>query len=274
VLANEQVENGRGWRSGALVEKKKLTQWFLRITDYADDLIEGLATLDRWPEKVRLMQENWIGRSTGLQFSFDFAGAAPADFESGIEVYTTRPDTLFGASFVGIAPDHPLAEQLAAGDPRVVEFIADCRRGGTSEAEIEGAEKLGFDTGLRVAHPFAPAQTLPVWIANFILMDYGTGAIFACPAHDQRDLDFARKYGLPVTPVVLPADGHPATFMVGSEAYTGPGKIFNSGFMDGMTIEQAIEAEAQAQAICMQTEDFRRAYEAFAAKQKPVFQGD
>ncbi|MDP1736803.1 MAG: leucine--tRNA ligase [Caulobacter sp.] len=239
VLANEQVENGRGWRSGALVEKKKLTQWFLRITDYADDLIEGLATLDRWPDKVRLMQENWIGRSTGLQFSFDFAGVAPAGFESGIEVYTTRPDTLFGASFVGIAPDHPLAEQLAANDPKIVEFVADCRRGGTSEAEIEGAEKLGLDTGLRVTHPFTPGQTLPVWIANFILMEYGTGAIFGCPAHDQRDLDFARKYGLPVTPVVLPADGHPATFMVGSEAYTGPGRIFNSGFMDGMTIEQA-----------------------------------
>ncbi|MDO8295231.1 MAG: leucine--tRNA ligase [Caulobacter sp.] len=239
VLANEQVIDGRGWRSGAVVEKKKLTQWFLRITDYADDLIEGLSTLDRWPDKVRTMQENWIGRSTGLRFSFDFAGTPPAGFEDGLEVYTTRPDTLFGAAFVGIAPDHPLAEQLGAANPDVAAFVAECRRGGTSEAEIEGAEKLGHDTGLRVAHPFDPDKTLPVWIANFILMDYGTGAIFGCPAHDQRDLDFARKYGLPVLPVVLPTDAHPATFMVGADAYTGPGKIFNSGFLDGQGIEQA-----------------------------------
>ena len=250
VLANEQVIDGRGWRSGAVVEKKKLTQWFLRITDYADDLIEGLATLDRWPEKVRTMQENWIGRSTGLRMSFDFAGDAPAGFEAGLEVYTTRPDTLFGASFLGIAPDHPLAEQLSAANPAVAAFVADCRRGGTSEAEIEGAEKLGLDTGLRVAHPFVEGQTLPVWIANFILIDYGTGAIFGCPAHDQRDLDFARKYGLPVLPVVLPGDAHPATFMVGSEAYTGPGKIFNSSFLDGLTIEQA-KAEAVARIEAM-----------------------
>ena len=239
VLANEQVIDGRGWRSGAMIEKKKLTQWFLRITDYADDLIEGLATLDRWPDKVRTMQENWIGRSTGLRMTFDFAGDAPTGFKDGLEVYTTRPDTLFGASFVGIAPDHPLAEQLSAKDPTVATFVADCRRGGTSEASIEGAEKLGLDTGLRVAHPFLDGQTLPVWIANFILMDYGTGAIFGCPAHDQRDLDFARKYSLPVLPVVLPGDAHAATFMIGSEAYTGPGKIFNSGFLDGLTIEQA-----------------------------------
>ena len=239
VLANEQVIDGRGWRSGALVEKKKLTQWFLRITDYADDLIEGLASLDRWPAKVRTMQENWIGRSTGLQFSFDFAGAVPAGFESGLEVYTTRPDTLFGASFVGIAPDHPLAEQLSAADPKVAAFVADCRRGGTSEAEIEGAEKLGLDTGLRVAHPFADGQTLPGWIANFILMDYGTGAIFGCPAHDQRDLDFARKYDLPVRPVVLPDDTQPADMVIGTEAFTGPGKLFNSSFLDGLAIEPA-----------------------------------
>jgi leucyl-tRNA synthetase len=239
VLANEQVIDGRGWRSGAVVEKKKLTQWFLRITDYADALIDGLQGLDRWPDKVRTMQENWIGRSTGLQFSFDFDGRAPDGFEAGLEVYTTRPDTLFGAAFVGIAPDHPLAEQLSARDPKIAAFVAECRKGGTSEADIEGAEKLGYDTGLSVKHPFVDGETLPVWIANFILMDYGTGAIFGCPAHDQRDLDFARKYGLPVKPVVLPGDAHAATFMVGSEAYTGPGKIFNSGFMDGMTVEQA-----------------------------------
>jgi len=196
------------------------------------------------------MQENWIGRSTGLRMTFDFVGAAPAGLKDGLEVYTTRPDTLFGASFLGIAPDHPLAETLSADDPKVAAFVAECRRGGTSEAEIESAEKLGFDTGLRVAHPFIAGETLPVWIANFILMDYGTGAIFGCPAHDQRDLDFARKYGLPVKPVVLPGDAHPATFMVGSEAYTGPGRIFNSDFLDGMTIEQA-KAEAVARIEAM-----------------------
>ena len=239
VLANEQVVDGRGWRSGAVVEKRKLNQWFLRITDYADDLLEGLKTLDRWPDKVRLMQENWIGRSKGLRLSFPFARTTPAGFEGGLEVYTTRPDTLFGASFVGVAPDHPLAEQLAAADPKAAAFIEQCRRGGASEAEIETAEKIGYDTGLTVAHPFDPEWRLPVWIANFILMDYGTGAIFACPAHDQRDLDFARKYALPVRPVVLPPGGDPATFHVEQEAYVGPGTIFNSGFLDGLEVEPA-----------------------------------
>ncbi len=237
VLANEQVIDGKGWRSGAPVEKRKLTQWFLRITDYADALIDGLATLDRWPEKVRLMQENWIGRSKGLRFSFKFAGTAPHGLEDGLEVYTTRPDTLFGASFVGIAPGHPLAERLAAADPKVAAFVEACRKGGTTEADIETAEKLGHDTGLEVQHPFDPAQRLRVWIANFILMDYGTGAIFACPAHDQRDLDFARKYDLPVKPVVLPPGADPATNSIGVEAYTGPGKIYNSQFLDGLDIE-------------------------------------
>ena len=239
VLANEQVVDGRGWRSGAVVEKRKLNQWFLRITDYADDLIEGLKSLDRWPDKVRLMQENWIGRSKGLKFAFPWASAPPAGFEAGLNVYTTRPDTLFGASFVGVAPDHPLAEQLAAADPKVADFIAQCRKGGASAAEIETAEKIGLDTGLTVAHPFDPTWKLPVWIANFILMDYGTGAIFACPAHDQRDLDFARKYDLPVTPVVLPPGQDPASVAVGAEAYTGPGVIFNSSFLDGLDIEAA-----------------------------------
>ncbi|KAI6244237.1 Leucine--tRNA ligase [Aphelenchoides fujianensis] len=245
VLANEQVIDGKGWRSGATVEKRKLTQWFLRITDYADALIDGLKTLDRWPDKVRLMQENWIGRSKGLRFKFQFDGEAPDGMAEGLEVYTTRPDTLFGASFIGIAPEHPLAERLAVENPQIQQFIADCRKGGTSEAEIESAEKLGYDTGLRVKHPLDPSITLPVWIANFILMDYGTGAIFACPAHDQRDLDFARKYGLPVKPVVLPNGEDPATFQVGKEAYVGPGKIFNSEFLDGMDVEAA-KAEAVA----------------------------
>ncbi len=238
VLANEQVVDGRGWRSGAVVEKRKLNQWFMRITDYADDLIEGLKTLDRWPDKVRTMQENWIGRSKGLKFAFNWAGSAPAGFDQGLEVYTTRPDTLFGASFVGIAPDHPLAEQLAS-DPKVAAFIAECRKGGASEAEIETAEKIGYDTGLFVSHPFDPDWKLPVWIANFILMDYGTGAIFACPAHDQRDLDFARKYDLPVKPVVLPPGEDAATWNVETEAYTGPGTIFRSQFLDGLEIEPA-----------------------------------
>lgn len=239
VLANEQVVDGRGWRSGAVVEKRKLNQWFMRITDYADELIDDLKTLDRWPDKVRLMQENWIGRSKGLKFAFPWAGEAPAGFEDGLNVYTTRPDTLYGASFVGIAPDHPLAEQLAAADPKAAAFIAECRKGGTSAAEIETAEKVGYETGLHVAHPFDPTWKLPVWIANFILMDYGTGAIFACPAHDQRDLDFARKYDLPVKPVVLPPGEAPDTVRVEAEAYTGPGVIFNSSFLDGLDIEAA-----------------------------------
>ena len=239
VLANEQVVDGRGWRSGAVVEKRKLNQWFLRITDYADALLEGLKTLDRWPDKVRIMQENWIGRSRGLRMTFKYAGAAPEGFEGGIEVYTTRPDTLFGASFLAVAPDHPLAQALAAQDPAVGDFIAECRRGGTSEADIEGGEKLGWDTGLSVAHPFEAGRTVPVWIANFVLMDYGTGAIFGCPAHDQRDLDFARKYALPVIPVVLPATEDPQTFAVDREAYVGPGRIYHSDFLDGMEIEAA-----------------------------------
>jgi len=234
VLANEQVIDGRGWRSDAPVERRKLNQWFLRITDYADELLDGLKTLDRWPDKVRLMQENWIGRSRGLELTFSFA-----DRDGGIDVYTTRPDTLFGASFLAVAPDHPLAEQLAATNPDVVNFLARCRRGGTSEADIESAEKLGFDTGLRVRHPFDATALLPVWIANFVLMDYGSGAIFGCPAHDQRDLEFARKYGLLVKPVVLPAGADPTSFEIDAEAWTGPGRIFNSDFLDGLEVEAA-----------------------------------
>ena len=238
VLANEQVIDGRGWRSGALVEKRKLTQWFLRITDYADDLIDGLKDLEgRWPDKVRLMQENWIGRSKGLQMKWAFAGTAPAGFEDGVEIYTTRPDTFYGASFLGLAPDHAISKQLADADPRVADFVAECRKGGASQAEIEQAEKIGWDTGLKAIHPFT-GEEVPVWIANFILSEYGTGAIFACPAHDQRDLDFARKYNLPVKTVVRPADADDS-FTVADEAYTGPGVLFNSDFMNGMEIEDA-----------------------------------
>ncbi|MFZ4165027.1 leucine--tRNA ligase [Brevundimonas sp. NPDC058933] len=254
VLANEQVIDGRGWRSGAPVEKRKLNQWFLRITQYADDLIDGLSELEgRWPDKVRLMQENWIGRSRGLQMKWAFApDAAPAGHEA-VEVYTTRPDTLFGASFVGLAPDHPISKQLAEANPEIAAFVAECRKGGASQAEIEQAEKIGWDTGLKVVHPFTGAE-VPVWIANFILSEYGTGAIFACPAHDQRDLDFARKYDLPVIPVVRP-EGADDDFAVGTEAYTGPGSIFHSDFLNGLDIDTAkaeaiarIEATAQGEA--------------------------
>ncbi|TNJ46276.1 leucine--tRNA ligase [Phaeobacter sp. B1627] len=202
VLANEQVENGRGWRSGAVVERRELTQWFFKISDYSEDLLDALDGLENWPAKVRLMQENWIGKSRGLQFKFERTdGGAP------VEVYTTRPDTLMGASFVGISPDHPIARQLEAESPEIASFVAECRKGGTTEEAIETAEKLGYDTGLRVKHPLDPNWELPVWIANFILMDYGTGAVFACPAHDQRDFEFASKYDLPIIPVLEPLDG-------------------------------------------------------------------
>jgi leucyl-tRNA synthetase len=239
VLANEQVVDGRGWRSGAEVEKRKLTQWFLRITDYAEDLIAGLAALDRWPDKVRIMQENWIGKSRGLRLRFRFSGHPPAGFEDGLEVYTTRPDTLFGASFLAIAPDHPIADRLASERPDVAEFVARAKAGGATEAAVETAEKLGFDTGLIVDHPFTSEGRLPVWIANFVLMEYGTGAIFGCPAHDQRDLEFARKYDLPVLPVVLPPGEHPESFHVEQDAYVGPGRIYRSDFLDGLDIEAA-----------------------------------
>ncbi len=240
VLANEQVIDGRGWRSGALVEKKRLSQWFLKITDYAQELLDALDTLDRWPERVRLMQAKWIGRSEGARL--DFALATPADGIAAVEVYTTRPDTLFGMSFLALAPEHPLSAAAAARDPNAAEFIAECRRMGTSEAVIETAEKRGYDTGLRVRHPFLKDTTYPVWIANFVLMEYGTGAIFGCPGHDQRDLDFARKYRLDVVPVVLPPGEDPAQFTVGDEAYVGPGTIFHSDFMNGLDVEAAKRA--------------------------------
>ncbi|HEX4506779.1 MAG TPA: leucine--tRNA ligase [Alphaproteobacteria bacterium] len=232
VLANEQVIDGCGWRTGAPVERRKLSQWFLKITEYADELLEALKTLDRWPDKVRTMQENWIGKSTGAQLTFPLANRNDL-----LEVYTTRPDTLFGASFLAISADHPLAAELAANNPGLAEFIAECRQTGTSEAVIEAAEKRGFDTGLKAVHPFDPNWQLPVYVANFVLMEYGTGAIFGCPAHDQRDLDFARKYRLPVTPVVVPAGTDPNDFAVGDEAYTGPGALAHSRFLDGLDVE-------------------------------------
>ena len=246
VLANEQVIDGRGWRSGAVVEQRELTQWFFRITDYSDDLLASLDHLERWPEKVRLMQKNWIGRSEGLSIRFVVDPATlralKGDKEaSELEIYTTRPDTLFGAKFMAIAPDHPLAAAAAKHDPALHAFIEETRRIGTSVAAIETAEKKGYDTGLKVLHPFDPSWRLPVYVANFVLMEYGTGAIFGCPGHDQRDLDFVRAYGLGVTPVVCPPDIDPANFAIDDVAYDGNGVMINSRFLDGMTVEQAKE---------------------------------
>lgn len=241
VLANEQVIEGRGWRSGALVEQRELTQWFFKISDMAQELNDALDTLDRWPEKVRLMQRNWIGRSEGLMIRFALDATAAPKGMNELEIYTTRPDTLFGAKFMAIAPDHPLAAAAAANNPALQDFIAECRRTGTAQEAIDKAEKKGFDTGIRAIHPLDPTWTLPVYVANFILMDYGTGAIFGCPAHDQRDLDFVNAYGLGVTPVVCPSDVEKSTFSITYEAYDGDGVLINSRFLDGMTIPEAKE---------------------------------
>ena len=287
VLANEQVIDGKGWRSGAVVEQRDMDQWFFKITEYAEELLEGLDSLDRWPEKVKTMQANWIGKSEGLQMRFEWDdsqadllqnwGSIPAtekkslsaylksehfkvegtetadyadwildflieDKDQGIEVFTTRPDTLFGASFIALSPDHPLVIELAEHDPSIVKFRDICSRTGTAEEDIAKAPKVGLNTGLRVKHPFNRHKTLPVWIANFVLMGYGTGAVFGCPAHDQRDLDFARKYGLDVTPVVL-LDGEDAvTYYIENEAYTGEGTLFNSDFLNGLNKNEGISA--------------------------------
>ena len=267
VLANEQVIDGRGWRSGALVERRKLSQWFLKITDFADELVDGLGALEHWPDKVKLMQENWIGRSQGLQFKF--ALTAPLPLAGGVgggpdttaataigeasptltppaggrgidsvDVFTTRPDTMFGSSFVAVAADHPIARAIAETNPDAAAFIELCKRGGTTAAELDTQEKLGFDTGIRATHPLDTTWQLPVYIANFVLMDYGTGAVFGVPAHDQRDLDFARKYDLPVKRVVSEGDDEAPVF-VGDTAWTGAGALVNSHFLDGMDIEDA-----------------------------------
>ncbi|KHL24836.1 leucyl-tRNA synthetase [Croceibacterium mercuriale] len=232
VLANEQVVDGRGWRSGAVVEKRKLNQWFLKITAFADDLLAGLGQLEGWPEKVRLMQENWIGKSQGLQFSF-----ATSDGGS-VEVYSTRPDTIFGASFIAVAADHPIAQGVAAGSPEAQAFVELCKQGGTTAAELETADKLGFDTGITARHPFTGAE-LPVFIANFVLMEYGTGAVMAVPGHDQRDFEFATKYDLPILRVVAPAGVADTSDTVPTQAETGDGVLVNSGFLDGMSVADA-----------------------------------
>jgi leucyl-tRNA synthetase len=234
VLANEQVIDGCGWRSGAPVERRKLAQWFFRITAYSEDLLNRLGDLSRWPEKVRLMQSNWIGRSEGAEVDFPVVGR-----DAGLRVFTTRPDTLFGASFCALSPHHPMSTEIAAGDGAAAEFIARCDRLGTSEEVIATAEKEGYDTGLKVRHPLVDGLELPLYIANFVLMDYGTGAIFGCPAHDQRDLDFANRYGLRVIPVVLPEGADAASFRIETEAFTGDGVAINSEFLDGLGVEDA-----------------------------------
>ena len=235
VLANEQVIDGRGWRSGALVEKRKLSQWFFKITDFADELLDGLGSLENWPEKVKLMQENWIGKSTGLQFRFSLAGR-----DDGIEVYSTRPDTIFGASFVAVAAEHPIAQGVAENSEQARTFIEQCKAGGTTAAELETAEKLGFDTGIKAIHPFS-GEELPVYIANFVLMDYGTGAVMAVPGHDQRDFEFATKYALPIIRVVA-ASADQADEPFADEAEAGDGVLVHSDFMNGMTVADAKSA--------------------------------
>jgi leucyl-tRNA synthetase len=242
VLANEQVIDGRGWRSGALVEQRELTQWFFKITDFSQDLLDALDELDQWPEKVRLMQKNWIGRSEGMAVRWEVASGSEA---GEVTVYTTRPDTLFGASFLAIAADHPMAKEAAARDEAVDAFCQECRHAGTSLAALETAEKKGIDTGIRVKHPLDPSWELPVYVANFVLMEYGTGAIFGCPSGDQRDLDFARKYDLPVVPVVMPKDSDAATFEIGDTAFTDDGVMINSRFLDGMSTTEAFEEVAK-----------------------------
>jgi leucyl-tRNA synthetase len=240
VLANEQVIDGRGWRTGAIVERRKLSQWFFKITAYSEELLRGLDGLERWPPKVRLMQENWIGRSEGARAFFGLAGR-----KDRLEIFTTRPDTLFGASFMAIAADHPLASELAASDPGLAAFIEECRKTGISAEAIETAEKKGYRTKLEAIHPFDSTWKLPVYVANFVLMEYGAGAIFGCPAHDQRDLDFARKYGLPVTPVVCPPGEDPKSFAVADTAYLEDGRIINSRFLDGLDVAAAKRAAIQ-----------------------------
>ncbi|MBX3579115.1 MAG: leucine--tRNA ligase [Rhizobiaceae bacterium] len=244
VLANEQVIDGKGWRSGAEVELRDLTQWFFKITSMSQELLDSLATLDRWPEKVKLMQSNWIGRSEGLLIRWTLAPDTVPAGETELEVFTTRPDTIFGASFMAIAPDHPLAKRAAEGNPALAKFIDEVRHRGTSAAELETAEKKGFDTGIRVVHPFDSSWTLPVYVANFVLMDYGTGAIFGCPGHDQRDLDFANKYGLPVKPVVLPDGADAQSFQITEQAFLDDGAMINSHFLNGLRFREAFDEVA------------------------------
>jgi len=238
VLANEQVIEGKGWRTGAIVERRKLTQWNFKMTAFTEELLERLDTLDRWPEKVRLMQANWIGKSRGARVFWDLTDSAGTD-RGKLEIFTTRPDTLFGASFAALSVDHPIVAEQAARDPGLQRFIEECRKTGTAAAEIETAEKQGYKLPLMARHPLIPGKLLPVYAANFVLMEYGTGAIFGCPGHDERDHEFATKYGLPIIPVVMPKDADPAKFSVAEAAYVEDGVMINSDFLDGLEVEDA-----------------------------------
>ena len=238
VLANEQVIEGKGWRTGAPVERRKLTQWNLKITHFADEMLERLDTLKRWPEKVRLMQANWIGKSRGARVFWDLTDASGAN-RGKLEIFTTRPDTLYGASFMALSPEHPLTAELAESDPGLKRFVAECRKTGTAAAEVETAEKVGYRLPLLAKHPLVPGKTVPVYAANFVLMEYGTGAIFGCPGHDERDHEFATKYGLPILPVVAPADADPKSFSVADAPFIEDGVIINSGFLNGLAVEDA-----------------------------------
>ncbi|ARN84874.1 leucine--tRNA ligase [Candidatus Nucleicultrix amoebiphila] len=239
VLANEQVIDGKGWRSGAPIEKRKLQQWYLKITDFAEDLLKGLDTLTQWPEKVITMQRNWIGKSYGATVEFVIEGRSDA-----LKIFTTRPETLFGASFCALSPNHPLAEELSKTNQALADFIIDCNRAGTSLEAIEKMEKRGLDTGLKVVHPFDPTWTLPLYVANFVLMEYGTGAVFACPAHDARDFEFAKKYNLPIKAILHPKDAD-ETFAVQDQAYEGDGILFHSDFMNGISNADALPLAIQ-----------------------------
>ena len=238
VLANEQVIEGKGWRTGAPVERRKLTQWNLKITHFADELLERLDTLHRWPDKVRLMQANWIGKSRGAEVVWQLTDASGSD-RGKLEIFTTRPDTLYGASFAALSAEHPLVAALADKDPGLQRFIAECRKTGTAAAEIETAEKMGYKLPLLAKHPLMPGKTLPVYAANFVLMEYGTGAIFGCPGHDERDHEFATKYGLPIIPVVMPEGADAKSFSVATEPYLEDGVVINSDFLNGLTVEDA-----------------------------------
>ncbi len=239
VLANEQVIDGRGWRSNAVIERREMTQWFFRISDFAEELLEAGERLEGWPERVRIMQRNWIGRSEGLRLDFSLEPSDIAAEWNRIEVFTTRHDTIFGAGFIALSADHPLTRDIEARIPGLADFARSCREEARTEETLGQAEKRGFDTGLKVRHPFDPERVLSVHVANFVLLEYGTGAIFGCAAHDQRDLDFANRYGLPVIPVVVPEDDDPASFRISDEAYLGTGRLANSDFLNGMTVEEA-----------------------------------
>jgi len=237
VLANEQVIDGRGWRSGALVERREIPQWFLKITAYAEELLQGLETLDGWPEAVRIMQRNWIGRSQGVEIHFGCEQGDP------LTVFTTRPDTLMGVTYMAVAPEHPLAKQAATNNQALADFILECTQTTTAEADLETMEKRGMDTGLTAIHPITHA-TIPIWVANFVLMSYGAGAVMSVPAHDQRDFEFAKKYGLPIKQVIVPYENDLDSASMAA-AFTEKGKLVNSGSFDGLTSENAFTAIAE-----------------------------